>query len=341
MKKYACIWSVLFIFLLPLSIAPAESTTVQNYDILSSDCLILHVAQNGSRPFTHIQNAIDAVPWNETRWAVILVHNGLYNEKIRIHKSRIIIKGEDREKTRIEYPQLRTEFEKNPDKLGPGIVNIFADEVVLDNLTVANTANVVGPHQFAVYGNGDRIILTNSSFLGLGGDTVSLWESLYGCYYHDNCFFKGAVDFVCPRGWCYISNSTFYEVSKTAAIWHDGRCWKDYRFVIADSRFDGVAGWKLGRYHQDAQFFLLRCSFSSTMADEPVAPVNRRNPNIRWGERVYYSGCRRDGGDYAWFKDNLAEADSTLKAESITPAWTFGGRWDPMPIVRETQKISF
>ncbi|HEX9935106.1 MAG TPA: pectinesterase family protein, partial [bacterium] len=210
---------------------PAESTTVQNAEVIQ-DHITLHVALDGSCPYRSIQNAIDAVPWKETRWAVVLVHNGIYNEKIRIHKGRIILKGEDRSKTRIEFPQLRTDFEKKPDKFGPGVVNIYADEVVLDNLTVANTADVLGPHQFAVYGNGDRIILTNSDFLGLGGDTVSLWESLYGCYYHDNCFFKGAVDFVCPRGWCYISNSTFYEVMSTAAVWHDGRCWKDYKFVI-------------------------------------------------------------------------------------------------------------
>lgn len=47
------------------------------------------------------------------------------------------------------------------------------------------------------------------------------------------------------------------------------------------------------------------------------------------GERYYYAGCRRRGGDYAWFGDNLASAPGAPDEADITPVWTFGGRWDP------------
>jgi pectinesterase len=318
--------------------AQAESTTVQDYATIA-ESLPLRVATDGSAPYTSIQAALDAIPWQETRWVVIHVGPGVYKEKIRIQKCRVIIKGAGREKTRIEYPQVRGDYEKKPDKLGPGVVNIFADEVVLDSLTVANTYDVVGPHQFALYGNGDRIVLTNSDFLGLGGDTVALWESLYGCYYHENCSFKGAVDFVCPRGWCFITRSRFYEVAKSAAIWHDGRCWKDYKLVITDSEFDGVPGWQLGRYHNDAQLYLLRCRFSASLADTPIFQASKDKTSLKWGERVYFHDCHREGGDYPWHRDNLASAEGAPKPEDITPAWTFGTRWDPLPIVSGVAKL--
>ena len=94
----------------------AESTALQDYENISNH-LTIHVALDGSQPYSSIQDAIDSIPWKDTRWIVIMIHSGNYQEKIRIHKSRIILKGEDREKTRIEYPQLRTDWEKNPDKL--------------------------------------------------------------------------------------------------------------------------------------------------------------------------------------------------------------------------------
>jgi pectinesterase len=319
-------------------VARGESTTVQDYASIAGS-LALRVAADGSAPFASIQAALDAIPWQETRWVVVHVAPGVYKEKLRIQKCRVILKGAGRDKTRIEYAQLRADYEKRPDKLGPGVVNIFADEVVLDDLTVANTGDVLGPHQFALYGNGDRIVLTNSDFVGLGGDTVALWESLYGCYYHENCSFKGGVDFVCPRGFCFITRSRFYEVAKTAAIWHDGRCWKDYKLVITDSELDGVPGWQLGRYHNDAQFYLLRCRFSASMADQPLVQTSKDERALKWGERVYFHDCHREGGDYAWHRDNLAKAFGAPRPEDVTPAWTFGGRWDPLPIVREVEKL--
>jgi pectinesterase len=318
------------------ALAWAESTTVQNPAAIAQG-LELRVASDGSARFASIQAALDAIPWQETRWVVIHVGPGVYKEKLRIQKPRVILKGAGRDKTRIEYPQLRGDYEKAPDKLGPGVVNIFADEIVLDSLTVANTYGAVGPHQFALYGNGDRIALTNSDFVGEGGDTVALWESLYGCYYHENCSFRGAVDFVCPRGWCFITRSRFYEVAKSAAIWHDGRCWKDYKLVVTDSEFDGVPGWELGRYHNDAQLYLLRCRFSAAMADRPIAQASQAP--LKWGERVYFYDCHREGGDYPWMRDNLASAEGAPKPEDVTPAWVFGARWDPLAVVREVTKL--
>ena len=42
---------------------------------------------------------------------------------------------------------------------------------------------------------------------------MSLWLHASGRYYHTRCHFRGAVDFMCPRGWCYISDSTFFDAT--------------------------------------------------------------------------------------------------------------------------------
>jgi len=167
------------------------------------------------------------------------------------------------------------------------------------------------------------------SIIADGGDTLSLWNRQEGMYYHADCYFEGWVDFVCPRGWCYITRSTFYGHNLSASIWHDGSSDKDQKFVIRDSFFDGVPGFPLGRNHRDGQFILIGCRFSSSMADRPIyRPETSPTPH-RWGSRYYYYGCHRDSGDYRWFADNLPQADAGISAENISARWTFRGMWDP------------
>jgi hypothetical protein len=116
-------------------------------------------------------------------------------------------------------------------------------------------------------------------------------------YYHANCYFRGAVDMVCPRGWCFIRDSRFFEVKTSAAIWHDGHYNADQKLVIVNSSFDGVSGFHLGRHHYDAQFFLINCSFSDNMSDRPIYlktyDDQRRNNPYLWGERKYFYNCHR------------------------------------------------
>ncbi len=151
-----------------------------------------------------------------------------------------------------------------------------------------------------------------------------------GCTYHANCYFEGWVDYVCPRGWCYITDSRFYGHNLNASIWHDGKYDKSQKFVIRYSFFDGVQNFPLGRHHRDAQIYLLDCIFTRNMADEPIyLPVSPNAEVWKWGTRHYFYNCHREGGDYDWFADNLSQAEGSPNADEITAKWTFGGRWDP------------
>jgi hypothetical protein len=145
------------------------------------------------------------------------------------------------------------------------------------------------------------------------------------------------VDYVCPRGWCYITDSRFYGHNLNASIWHDGRFDKDQKFVIRHSYFDGVPNFPLGRHHRDAQIYLLDCIFSRNMADRPIyLPVSPNAEVWKWGTRHYFYNCHREGGDYDWFVDNLSEAEGSPVPEQISAKWTLAGKWDPeatMPAV--------
>ena len=292
------------------------------------------VATDGTGDYTTITEAINALPVFNYERTVIFIRNGIYDEKIRIEQDNLTLLGENRDSTIIRYSQLRTGWDNNRDYIGPAVVNIHADDIILQNLTIENTQPDVGPHAFAVYGTGTRTILLNCNTLSRGADTVALWNYKTGMYYHSNCCFQGSVDFVCPRGYCYIRDSRFYELKETAAIWHAGAADRIQKFVICNSHFDGTKGFILGRHHYDAQFYLVNCSFSENMADVPIYRVlyekepEKNQPRI-FGDRYYFYNCRRAGGNFEWFADNLQDADNSPGPEDITPVWTFNGQWDP------------
>ncbi len=294
------------------------------------------VSKDGLGDFTSIQEAINSIPTANKELVVIFIKKGIYREKIFIQNSNIALVGENRKTTKIVYPELRENWtnDHNGSDWGSAVVNIdtLVSDITFANLTIYNNYgslyDVKNKHQFTVRGLGTRIIFLYCDVLSDGGDTMSLWNKDDGMYYHSNCYFEGWVDFVCPRGWCYITDSRFYGYNLSASIWHDGDNNKDQKFVIKYSFFDGVPGFPLGRHHRDGQIYLLDCIFSKNMADKqiyyPTSPTSRP---WKWGARHYYYNCHRESGDYEWFKDNLP--NGSTKADEINAVWTFSGKWNP------------
>ena len=325
-----------FSFLLVLLFASTYSVFAERAQIV--------VAADGSGNFRTIQEALNSIPKDNAHTIVILIKNGIYHEKVFIVKRFVTLVGEDRDSTRIIFAELREEWSNNHhgSDWGSAVVNIDSSstDITIANLTIHNnygSLHNTSKHQFAIRGNGTRIRILYCNVIAAGADTVSLWNRADGMYYHANCYFEGWVDYVCPRGWCYITDSRFYGHNLSASIWHDGSANKDQKFVLRYSYFDGVPGFPLGRHHRDAQIYLLDCIFSKNLADKPIyLPDSPNSRPWKWGARHYFFNCHREGGDLDWFKDNLSEAEGSPKAESINAQWAFSGKWDPegdMPAV--------
>lgn len=304
--------------------------------VLPQERANLIVAKDGTGNFKTITEAINAAPEQNEKTFIILVKNGTYNEKLFVIKSNIAIVGEDRDSTRIVFAELRRNWlaESNRTDWGSGTINIDSTVIgfILANLTVHNNYGSLHgdqDHQFAIRGWGTKIVFLNCNIIADGGDTVALWHP-NGMYYHSNCYFAGWVDYVCPQGWCYITDSKFFGHNLSASLWHNGSEDKDQKLVIRYSYFDGVPGFPLGRHHRDAQIYLLDCIFSENMADIPIYwPVSPNAKEWIWGARHYFYNCHRIGGDYDWLNDNLNEAENSPPPDLINAKWTFAGKWDP------------
>lgn len=319
------------------------------------------VAADGSGQFRTIQAAVNSLPNAAAKPRTVFIKNGVYNEKVFIDgKANIVLKGQSEKGVVLTFPQARDAWRCDPvagaDDWGVAVVNLRnSPDITLEKLTVINSygflnkgkANVVidcpaepgkpktvSPtgHQMALrtMPGATRLIFRNCTFRALGGDTVSPWDTEAGLYYFKDCTMEGAVDFYCPRGWAYAENCRFECHNLSAAIWHDGSGNKDSKTVLKNCRFSGDDGFKLGRFHREAQFYLLNCQFAKNMADADIYWAESGPGAKQWGRRVYYYNAHREGGDYAWMKDNLATAEGAPTASQITPAWTFGGRWNPL-----------
>lgn len=295
----------------------------------------LIVAKDGSANYVSIQEAIDAVPIDNDQLTIILIKKGVYNEQIRIDKNFIALVGEHRDSTRIEFFKPFDIYEAQKldsayQDFGRGIINIYANDVTIANLTGENTQPNVNIHAFVVYSQENtRTVIVNCNLLSNGGDTVSLWNGESGMYYLKSCYLKGAVDFLCPRGWCYAENIRFFCTRKTTPLWHDGSKNKKQKFVVKNSSFDGITEFRLGRNHHDGAFYLINNAFSDKLLDVPFYRPESSPAPYKWGRRDYFYNCTREGGNFDWFKDNLDDAPGSPEPGEITPLWTYDGQWNP------------
>jgi PelA/Pel-15E family pectate lyase len=311
------------------------------------------VALDGSGNFRSIQEAINSLPDAAKEQRVILIKKGTYREKLFIEKDFITLKGEDKNETIIIISEARDIFKcSHPDDWGVATINLKGSDINIDNLSFINeygfnapkedisfpcandtsakkekTVRKVG-HQMALRSfNTTRLTVTNCIFRSGGGDTVSPWNADEGMFYFKDCIMEGYVDMYCPRGWALADHCEFICHSKEAAIWHDGSKNEKSKTVFFNCKFSGDEGFKLGRWHRDAQFFLFDCRFSREMADVNIYQKVATPPNvIQWGQRVYYYNCHRDGGDYEWHKNNLP---ASIGINDITAAWVYDYKWKP------------
>lgn len=291
----------------------------------------LVVAQNGSGKFRTIQAAINSLPNEAAKPRVILIKNGTYREKLFIDgKSNITLKGQSEKGTIITISQARDAWRCDPvkgaDDWGVATLNMRnSPDITPENLTFINSygfdakgeitincpADPSGTkvvqkdgHQMVMrtFAGATRITVRHCTFRALGGDTVSPWDTEGGMFYFQDCTLEGGVDFYCPRGWAYIENSRFICHNMSAAIWHDGSGNRDSKTVLKNCTFEGDDNFKLGRYHRESQFYVIDCKFPKNMADADIYHASSGPGTPNWGRRVYYSGCHREGGDFAWLE---------------------------------------
>lgn len=345
-----CIY-IIFIALIPLVRADALTSAL----VRSRGPGPIIVDASGHGDFRTVQEALNSLPDEASGLPrLIRIRKGIYKEKIFIEKSNIILEGEDKEATILTFSLARDAWRcDHKDDWGVATLNLRGSDITLKNLTIRNSYGFDNTaehqtidcnadsvthtktiarqgHQMALRSfQTTRLKVINCILKAYGGDTVSPWNVSAGMFYFKDCTMEGGVDFYCPRGWAWAEHCTFIADNGPACIWHDGSADPDSKTILKDCRFSGYDGFRLGRYHRDAQFYLLHCSFAENMADQDIYLVPTTNV-IQWGRRVYYYDCHKQGKQYGWYANNLDRAPGSPDPAVIDTDWLFKGKWNPL-----------
>jgi hypothetical protein len=291
---------------------------------------VISVASDGSGQFGTVQAAVDSVPDGNRRTVVISIANGTYREPLRIRKSNLMIRGQDRRATRIEW-EVDSSACPEPGSKEEHCATVLMDasDVAFEHLTVANPYRGGGKGAaLSVVGSSTRIAVRDVTVAGFGGDTLVL--SSRGFYYLENVSVAGTYHIIVPRGTAYFTGCTFECLGHKTCLFHEGITRETDKLVIRDSTIDGPEPFGLGSYFRDAAWYFLNVTFGPKLLDQPVFRQPAAGYQMKWGEgRVYFSGCR--GPDFPWLKDNIDQSPAATAAK-VTRAWVFP-EWNPLAML--------
>lgn len=311
----------------------------------------MKVAADGSGDFKTVQAAVDAIPGASTERVVISIKNGTYKEEVRIHRSFVTLRGEDRKQTKIT-----AYVDSSACKVQPGesveehCATVIADgtDIVVENLTVENSYKGTKGKGAALTFMGDstRIALSNVDVIGFGGDTLGLTARRSkigdgGEYYLNNVYVSGTYHIIVPRGNTYVVNSKFVCLggSDKYCLFAEGITRERDKLVIRNSTIEATEPFKLGSYFRDAAWYFIDVTFPNTLrADGQIHREPAKNYELKWGEgRVYFAGCK--GPAYPWLKENIDQSPAKAKV-NVTAAWVLP-EWNPegttAPVVKSVE----
>ena len=285
------------------------------------------VAPDGSGQFKTVQAAVDSIPANNQRPVVIVIRNGDYSDQLRVNKSFLTLRGQDRKKTRL--CAVADSSRRTAQRSWATVEVDGAHDVTFEHLTITNPFQTMGGYAVALssINHATQLSVVDCDLTSGGGDTVSPWSG--GLYYFRDCRIAGTFHFFGPRGTCYVTSCQFWCLGSPISLFNEGIASPSDKLVIGDSTFDGPKPFGLGSYFRDEAWYFIDCKFSKQlMAGGHIFRNSQGREHYvpKWGEnRIYFSGCK--GPDYPWLKDNITTSPAKT-GKAVTAYWTLRG-WDP------------
>ncbi|MDE6046979.1 MAG: pectin methylesterase, partial [Alistipes sp.] len=154
---------------------------------------------NGGGDFTSVQACFDALPSKSAAWRTVRIMPGTYREKVTldVYKDKVAIVGAGTtpDEVRIVWNDFSGKVVDSYEMTTYDCytMSIQADEVLLQNLTVANDAGRVG-QAVALETRGDRIRIDRCRLLG-DQDTFFTKGYVSRLYVSDS-YIEGTTDFI-------------------------------------------------------------------------------------------------------------------------------------------------
>lgn len=264
------------------------------------------VALDGSGDFRRVQDAIDAIPRDNSTRVVIRIKPGIYKEKVKIDQPSISLIGEEDPRQTIltfdDYARKLLPTGETMNTFNSYSIYIGGPDFTAENLTFENSAgsgDIVG-QAVAAYVDADRASFKNCRFLGcqdtlftgplpkhptpLGlnllhptlGSGPEEYQGTVRQYYQD-CYIQGDVDFIFGSATAVFHQCEIFSNDRGDPVYGfitagSTSPRQKFGYVFLDCRFTGDAGPNsvyLGRPWRDyAKVALITCQLGAHIRKE-------------------------------------------------------------------------
>lgn len=186
------------------------------------------VAQDGSGDYTTVQDAVNAASGSAPYY--VFIKAGTYEGHVQIDKANVHLTGQNRDNTIISWNKTNQD--------GGGVdkastVNVTANDVSFDNLTIRNTRVNEG-QALALYTKADRVSVTSCNLEG--------WQDTYRTgkdgqrHVVRNSTFTGTTDFIYGAGEVFFDGCTLHVLRPSNVIVAPDHSSAKYGYVFRDAR---------------------------------------------------------------------------------------------------------
>jgi pectinesterase len=305
------------------------------------------VAKDGSGNYKTIQEAVNSVRDLGAKRVNILIKNGVYREKLVIPswKTNISLVGESRDGTII----TNDDFSGKPNPGGTDIfgkdkfttytsytVLVQGNDIVIENLTIQNTAGRVG-QAVALHVEGDRFIIKNSKLLGNQDTLYAAKEN--NRQYYENCYVEGTTDFIFGEAIAVFQNCIVKSLTNSYITAAATRSNQPFGFVFFNCRLVADTAAKkvyLGRpWRPYAQTVFIHCELGDQIVPAGWDPW-KGDAMFPDKEKTTLYAEYENSGAGAITKERVNWSRQLTKPETLQYTITniLGGNdhWDPLHV---------
>ncbi|XP_021731575.1 putative pectinesterase 11 [Chenopodium quinoa] len=280
---------VLFFILSTLMASSSSSAAPTDPSV----AVLIRVDQSGHGDYKKIQDAIDAVPSNNTEFVYIWVKPGNYSEKIVVpaDKPYITLSGKQAKDTIITWADGDHIYDSPT-------VSVLASNFVGRYLTFENT--------YGARGKGVALRVAGDKAAFYGCRMISYQDTLLddvGRHYYKNCYIEGATDFICGNAASLFEKCHIHSVltAENGAITAQRRetPWENTGYIFLGCKITGkgVGTADLGRPWGAHSRVIYTLSYLSNVVS-PEGWNNWNDPkkesNVVYGEyKCYGPGSNR------------------------------------------------
>lgn len=190
MKKYFVFIGLIFLF---------GTKTFSQTSNLQKRKYLLTVARDGSGDYKTVQEAFDAVPYNNKKPITIIIKEGIYREKLLLDSTKnfVTLNGAGKFNTILTYDDHTGKLSPKGDTINTRTswsFKILADNFTAGNITFQNDAGFSAGQAVAVESDGDKAIFNNCRFIG--NQDVLFTNSDKSRQYFQQCYIEGTTDFI-------------------------------------------------------------------------------------------------------------------------------------------------